>query len=125
LRPLVRPKIAKERTKTFIQHQSDQCVKIKPNWRKPRGTDGRVHRRLKGQILTPSMGYGSNKETKHTLPSGSRKLLVHNVKELDGPHISQCRDGSRWLCQTHGAKSSPAGQSQHQAAKRLCIPYRC
>lgn len=22
-------------------------------------------------------------------------------------HTSQCRDGSRWLCQTHGAKSSP------------------
>ncbi|KAF3824754.1 hypothetical protein GH733_010088 [Mirounga leonina] len=29
------------------------------------------------------IGYGSNKETKHMLPSGFRKFLVHNVKELE------------------------------------------
>ncbi|VFV37348.1 60s ribosomal protein l32-like [Lynx pardinus] len=27
-------------------------------------------------------GYGSNKKTNHVLPSGFRKFLVHNVKEL-------------------------------------------
>jgi ribosomal protein L32E len=42
-----------------------------------------VRRRFKGQILMPNIGYGSNKKTKHMLPSGFRKLLVHNVKELE------------------------------------------
>lgn len=28
----------------------------------------------------PSIGYGSNKKTKHMLPTGFRKVLVHNVK---------------------------------------------
>uniref|UniRef100_G1P775 60S ribosomal protein L32 n=1 Tax=Myotis lucifugus TaxID=59463 RepID=G1P775_MYOLU len=83
LRPLMKPKIAKKRTKKFIQHQSDRYVKIKWNWRKPRGTDNRVRRRFKGQILMPNIGYGSNKKTKHMLPSGFRKFLVHNIKELE------------------------------------------
>ncbi|XP_062072236.1 large ribosomal subunit protein eL32-like [Lepus europaeus] len=83
LRPLVKPKIIKKRTKKFICHQSDRYVKIKRNWRKPRGIDNRVRRRFKGQILMPNIGYGSNKKTKHMLPRGFRKFLVHNVKELE------------------------------------------
>uniref|UniRef100_A0A2R9B1P2 Ribosomal protein L32 n=1 Tax=Pan paniscus TaxID=9597 RepID=A0A2R9B1P2_PANPA len=66
LRPLVKPKIIKKRTKKFIWHQSDQYVKIKRNCRKPRGIDNRVRRRFKGQILI-----------------GCRKFLVHNIKELE------------------------------------------
>ncbi|XP_037852771.2 large ribosomal subunit protein eL32-like [Chlorocebus sabaeus] len=83
LRPLVKSKIVKKRTKKFIQHQSGRYVKIKHNWRKPRGIDNKVHRRFKGQILMPNIGYGSNKKTKHMLPSGFWKFLVHNVKELE------------------------------------------
>ncbi|XP_052584208.1 60S ribosomal protein L32-like [Peromyscus californicus insignis] len=83
LQPLVKPKIVKKRTKKFIRHQSDRYVKMKRNWWKPRGIDNRVRRRFKGQILMPNTGYGSNKKTKHMLPSGFRKFLVHNVKELE------------------------------------------
>ncbi|XP_014389146.1 PREDICTED: 60S ribosomal protein L32-like [Myotis brandtii] len=81
LRPLVKHKIVKKRTKKFIWHQSHRYVKIKQNWRKPRGIDNRVRRRFKGQILMPSLGYGSNKKTKHMLPSGFRKFL--EVEELE------------------------------------------
>uniref|UniRef100_A0A2K5RED3 60S ribosomal protein L32 n=1 Tax=Cebus imitator TaxID=2715852 RepID=A0A2K5RED3_CEBIM len=88
LRPLVKPKIVKKRTKKFIRHQSDRYVKIKCSWRKPRGIDNRVRRRFKGQILMPNIGYGSNKKTKHMLPSGFRKFLVHNVKELEYAEIA-------------------------------------
>ncbi|XP_059551161.1 large ribosomal subunit protein eL32-like [Myotis daubentonii] len=83
LRPLVKPKIVKERTKKFTRHQSDRYVKIKRNWRKPRGIDNRVRRRFKGQLLVPNIGYGSNKKTKRMLPSGFWKFLAHNVKELE------------------------------------------
>ncbi|EFB21265.1 hypothetical protein PANDA_014575, partial [Ailuropoda melanoleuca] len=52
-------------------------IKIKQSWRKPRG------RRVKGQILMPNTGYGSNKKTRHMLPSGSRDISVHTAKELE------------------------------------------
>ncbi|XP_006881038.1 PREDICTED: 60S ribosomal protein L32-like [Elephantulus edwardii] len=83
LRSLVKPKIVKKRTKKIIHHQSDHYVKIKRNWCKPRGIDNKVWRRVKGQILMPNIGYGSSKKTKHMLPSGFRKFLVNNLKELE------------------------------------------
>ncbi|XP_036620895.1 60S ribosomal protein L32-like [Trichosurus vulpecula] len=83
LRSLTKPKIIKKRTKKFIWHQSNRYVKIKRNWHKPRGTDNRVRRRLKGPILMSNIGYGSNKKTKHMLPSGFRKFLVHDIKGFE------------------------------------------
>ncbi|XP_013390007.1 60S ribosomal protein L32 [Lingula anatina] len=83
LRPLCKPKIVKKRTKKFIRHQSDRYLKLKPNWRKPKGIDNRVRRRFKGQYLMPNIGYGSNKKTKHMMPDGFKKFLVHNVAELE------------------------------------------
>ncbi|XP_064225624.1 large ribosomal subunit protein eL32-like [Aotus nancymaae] len=79
LRSLVEPKIIK---KMVTWHRSDRYVKIRRNWWKPRGTDNRVRRGFKGHlVLMPNIGYGSDKKTKHVLPSSFRKFLVHNVKE--------------------------------------------
>uniref|UniRef100_A0A8C6W195 60S ribosomal protein L32 n=1 Tax=Nannospalax galili TaxID=1026970 RepID=A0A8C6W195_NANGA len=78
LRLLVKPKIVKTMTKKFIQHLSDQYVKIKCNWWKPRGVDNRVRRRFKGQSLMSNIVYGSNKKT-----NGFRKFLVHNINQLE------------------------------------------
>ncbi|KAL6089812.1 hypothetical protein STEG23_025760 [Scotinomys teguina] len=83
LLPLVKLKIVKKRTKKIIRHQSDQNVKIKRNWQKPRGIDNRLCRRFKGQILMRNIGIGSNKKTKHMLPSGIHKFLVYNATELE------------------------------------------
>ena len=81
--PASRPKIVKKRTKKFIRHQSDRYSKLKRNWRKPKGIDNRVRRKFKGLYLMPNIGYGSAKETRHMLPTGFRKVLVHNIKELE------------------------------------------
>ena len=108
IRPAYRPKIVKKRTKHFIRHQSDRYAKLsvskqteilsvrytldinfslffhlKHKWRKPKGIDNRVRRRFKGQYLMPNIGYGSNKRTRHMLPTGFKKFVVHNVKELE------------------------------------------
>jgi len=81
--PTVKRTIIKKRTKKFIRHQSDRYDKLKPNWRKPKGIDNRVRRKFKGQYLMPNIGYGSNKKTRHMMPDGFKKFVIHNVKELE------------------------------------------
>ena len=80
--PANRPKIVKKRTKQFTRHQSDRYDKLKRNWRKPKGIDNRVRRKFKGQYKMPNIGYGSSKNTKHMLPTGFRKVLIHNIKVI-------------------------------------------
>lgn len=31
----------------------------------------------------PNIGYGSNAKTRHMMPDGFKKFVVHNVKELE------------------------------------------
>ncbi|XP_023325451.1 60S ribosomal protein L32 [Eurytemora carolleeae] len=83
LTPASRPKIVKKRTKRFIRHQSDRYDKLKQNWRRPKGIDNRVRRKFRGMYKLPGIGYGSAKSTRHMLPTGFRKVLVHNLKELE------------------------------------------
>ena len=78
--PTQKRKLIKKRTKQFIRHQSDRYVKVKSNWRKPKGIDNRVRRRFKGQYLMPSIGYGTNAKTRHCMPDGFKKFVVHNQK---------------------------------------------
>lgn len=54
-----------------------------PSWRRPKGIDSRVRRKFKGCTLMPNVGYGSDKKTRHSLPNGFKKFVVHNVKELE------------------------------------------
>merc|ERR1711915_769666 len=81
--PSAKRVIIKKRRKKFIHHQSERYDKVKPSWRKPKGIDSRVRRRFKVQYLMPSIGYGSNAKTRHMMPDGFKKFLVHNVKELE------------------------------------------
>ena len=82
--PLNKKTIVKKRTKKFARHQSDLFMRIRnSSWRKPKGIDGRVRRRFKGSIPMPSIGYGSDKQTRNIHPHGFKSVVVNNVAELE------------------------------------------
>jgi len=95
--------IVKKRTKAFKRHQSDRYHGVKESWRKPKGIDNRVRRRFKGQTPMPKIGYGSNKKTRHMIPSGHKVMLVHNVKEVC---LSSIRRSYRYNSLTLFSRSS-------------------
>jgi large subunit ribosomal protein L32e len=75
--------IVKKRTARFFRHQSDRFKRVDPSWRKPKGIDNRVRRRFRGSIPMPKIGYGSNKKTRHMMPSGHKAFLISNVRDIE------------------------------------------
>merc|ERR1712134_92676 len=117
LTPASRPKIVKKRTKKFIRHQSDRYDKLKQSWRRPKGIDNRVRRKFRGMGKLPGIGYGSAKATKHMMPSGFRKVLVHNVKELE---VLMMQNKKFCAEIAHGV-SSKNRKTLVERAQQLCI----
>ncbi|KAJ1653125.1 60S ribosomal protein L32 [Dispira simplex] len=75
--------IVKKRTKPFRRHHSDRYHRVGDAWRKPKGIDNCVRRRFRGTLPMPSIGYGSNKKTRHVMPNGFKKVVVKNVGDLE------------------------------------------
>ncbi len=58
--------------------------RVKPRWRKPRGTHNKKRMGFAWTGASPSIGYRNPEALRGTRPDGSREVLVHNVAELEG-----------------------------------------
>lgn len=75
-------KRAKKKKPDFARPESWRYVKLKESWRRPRGLDHKMRRKIKGWPPTVSVGYKGPKVARGLHPSGYKEVLVHNAKEV-------------------------------------------
>ena len=75
---------AKRNKPRFVRQESWRFKRLKENWRRPRGLDNKMRRKIKGWPPTVNAGYRGPKVARGLHPSGYREVLVFNLKELKG-----------------------------------------
>jgi large subunit ribosomal protein L32e len=72
----------KRRKPKFVRQESWRYNRLKENWRRPKGLDNKMRRKIKGWPITVNVGYRGPKVARGFHPSGYKEVLVHNVKEI-------------------------------------------
>jgi large subunit ribosomal protein L32e len=77
----LRERVKKKKPK-FVRQESWKYIRLKENWRKPRGLDNKVRKKIKGWPTPPRAGYRGPRVGRGLHPSGYEKVLVYNVEQL-------------------------------------------
>ncbi len=72
----------KEGKPKFARPESWRYVRLKENWRNPRGLDNKVRMYIKGWPPPVSSGYGGPRVSRGLHPSGYEEVLVYNVEQV-------------------------------------------
>ncbi|MFP3228603.1 MAG: 50S ribosomal protein L32e [Nitrososphaeria archaeon] len=75
---------SKGRRPTFVRQESWRYLRVKPNWRRPRGIHSKMRESVSGHMPLVRVGYRSPVALRGLHPSGYEDVLVHNVGELEG-----------------------------------------
>lgn len=74
----------KLRRPEFVRQESWRYVRVKPNWRKPRGKDSKMRLQVKGWPPLVKIGYGTPRQYRGLHPSGYKEVLVYRPEDLQG-----------------------------------------
>lgn len=73
----------KHKKPKFRRQESWRFKKLKKNWRRPRGIDSKMRKKVKGWPKSAQVGYRGPKEARGLHPSGYLEVLVQNVDDID------------------------------------------
>jgi len=74
----------KQKKPNFVRPESWRYVRLKVNWRRPRGLDHKVRIKYAGWPPGVEAGYRGPKEARGLHPCGLREVLVYNPEGLKG-----------------------------------------
>ncbi len=72
----------KDKKPDFKRQESWRYKRVKKSWRKSRGIDSKMRKKVKGWPRSPEVGYRSPKETRGLHPSGYEEVVVRNVDDV-------------------------------------------
>jgi large subunit ribosomal protein L32e len=72
----------KKKKPSFVRPESWRYKRLSESWRRPRGLDNKMRRKIKGWPPTVNVGYRGPKATRGLHPSGYKEVLVYNTGDL-------------------------------------------
>lgn len=72
----------KSKKPAFVRPESWRYMRLKENWRRPRGLDHKIRRKIKGWPASVSTGYRGPRIARGLHPSGYREVLVFNIVDM-------------------------------------------
>jgi large subunit ribosomal protein L32e len=79
---------ARNKKPKFLRAESWRFDRFSTSWRRPRGLDNKIRRKIKGWPPGPSMGYKGPKIARFLHPSGYQEVIVYNVADLANVDIN-------------------------------------
>jgi large subunit ribosomal protein L32e len=79
---------ARNKKPAFVRAESWKYDKFSVSWRRPRGLDNKIRRKIKGWPPGSSTGYKGPKIARFLHPSGYREVIINNVEDLSKIDVS-------------------------------------
>ncbi|UCF58463.1 MAG: 50S ribosomal protein L32e [Candidatus Bathyarchaeota archaeon] len=73
----------KNKKPDFRRQESWRYKRVKESWRRPRGIDSKMRKKVKGWPRSVEVGYRGPKKTRGLHPSGYAEALVYNVDNVE------------------------------------------
>lgn len=73
----------KKKKPVFLRQEVFRRKRLEAKWRMPKGHHSKMKQKLAGRRKMPSIGYSSPREVRGLTREGYRRVLVHNLAELN------------------------------------------